>query len=103
MQRSIRAISIVIAACVCSIDLIRQCLYTFAWDFAINITAALAFRHGLPIYDPAVLHDLAVTQVSRKLDASFTTPFSSYIGPPTTALLLVPFSLPSFPLALALY
>jgi len=82
---------------------VRFSLYGFAYDFAINATAALALRRGLPLYDPLVMRQLGGEYAGSKLLALFTHPFNSYIGPPTTALLLVPFSLLPYPTAITIY
>lgn len=75
----------------------------FAWDFAINWTAALALRHGIPLYDATALQALAMTHIDDGMRQLFNGPFQRYISLPTTAMLLTPFSLLPFELATLLY
>lgn len=86
-----------------SLTLLQRCLNEFAWDYAINWTAGYALRSGILIYDQAALRQLGQSQVSPFLRVAFTNPFNSYIGPPSTALLYLPFTFVHYTLALWLY
>ncbi|MCC7516733.1 MAG: DUF2029 domain-containing protein [Pseudomonadales bacterium] len=71
----------------------QQAFTGFAWDFAVNVTAAQALLDGLPLYDKAVLYTLAQNTISHpNAGALFRGAFTSYVGLPTTALLHLPFA-----------
>ncbi len=85
------------------VSLWRQFTFQEPWDFAINWTAAQSLRRGLSLYSPDDLRNLGQLLIGPGMFDMFRDPFSSYIGPPSTALLLLPFTLVSFPVALILY
>lgn len=102
-RRLLPIVVVASAALLFAVRLSRSFAAEFAWDFAINWTAASALRSGVPLYDGAALRQIGLTQVGRIMESTFTTPYNSYIGPPTTALLYLPFTWLAFPAALALY
>ena len=73
----------------------------FPWDFAINYTASVALRRGVSLYDHEALRRLGTELTGRNV--GFTDLFTSYIGPPTTAFLHLPFSHWAFDEAVTLY
>jgi hypothetical protein len=75
----------------------------FAWDFAINWTAARGLRRGISLYDWESLRQIATAEIGPPMDSQFSGPFSAYISPPSTALFLLPFSYLPFSAALFLY
>lgn len=75
----------------------------FAWDFAINWTAAHGVRSGLSVYDSGALQGLGKSLIGSQMPNIFTAFFNSYIGPPSTVFIYFPFTLFSFPNALILY
>ena len=75
----------------------NQAFGGFAWDFAINRTAAQGWQAGVSLYDRAVLHQLAVEQIADNNSAKlFNGRFTSFVGLPTTAMLHLPFIATSF-------
>ena len=103
MRRLLPLIAIGIAALFFALRLSRSLASEFAWDFAINWTAAHALRSGVPLYDGAALRQIGLARIGPILQSTFTTPYNSYLGPPSTALLYLPFTWLAFPAALALY
>lgn len=74
-----------------------QAFSGFAWDFAINRTAAQGMRNGVSLYDRAALHQLAVDHIEDKnSEKLFNGRFTSFVGLPTTAMLHLPFTLMPF-------
>ena len=77
---------------------------SFAWDFGVDWTASQGMRQGISLYDPARLGALAQQLIAGpQTQALFSREFADYINPPSTALLLLPFTLLSFAAALATY
>ena len=77
---------------------------SFAWDFGVDWTASQGMRQGISLYDPARLGALAQQLIADpQTQALFSREFAGYINPPSTALLLLPFTLLSFAAALATY
>jgi hypothetical protein len=74
-----------------------------AWDFAVNWTAAQGLGQGISLYDREGLRHLGEQLIGPQMNAMFRDPFTSYIGPPSTALLYLPFTPFSFEVALLLY
>jgi hypothetical protein len=103
MKNRVIAVALLLALVWFCFRIVYYSLHGFAYDFAINATAALALRRGLPLYDPLLMRQLGGEYAGPKLQGLFTQPFNSYIGPPTTALLLVPFTLLTYPTAIAVY
>lgn len=70
----------------------------FAWDFAINWTAARGALGSISLYDRSSQQQLAVSAIGPFMDRTFLEgkPFTGYIGPPTTALLFLPFTALSY-------
>ena len=69
----------------------------FAWDFAINRTAAQGMLNNVSLYDRAALHQLAIDHIADKnSEKLFNGRFTSFVGLPTTAMLQLPFTLMSF-------
>jgi alpha-1,2-mannosyltransferase len=62
-------------------------------DFDLNWVAARRLVERQPLYDGAAARAEAVRLVGPSMRSAYRTPFSSYIGPPTTALLHTPFLL----------
>ncbi len=80
----------------------QHAFHGFAWDFAINRTAALGLLEGISLYDRAALHQLAMTQTEMGARI-FNGPFTSYIGLPTTAIFHIPFALLPFEVSVLVY
>ncbi len=80
----------------------QHAFHGFAWDFAINRTAALGLLQGLSLYDRVALHQLAMTQTEMGARI-FNGPFTSYIGLPTTAIFHLPFALLPFESSVLVY
>jgi Glycosyltransferase family 87 len=74
-----------------------------AWDFAINWTATKGLENGISLYDRARLGELGRTLIGVEMSGTFTTTFNSYIGLPTTAIFLIPFTLWPFTLSLVFF
>jgi hypothetical protein len=75
----------------------RQAFSGFAWDFAINRTAAQGLLEGISPYDRAALHQLAVEQITDNNSAKlFNGRFTSFVGLPSTAFFHIPFAALSF-------
>jgi hypothetical protein len=72
----------------------------FPYDFAINWTAALALRQGVSIYDNPALQKLSIIHVGPIMATMFDQTFENYIGPPTTAVLHLPFTFLPFQFSL---
>jgi Glycosyltransferase family 87 len=71
----------------------------WSFDLAINYSAATLLRTGTKgIYDPQALRHAndQYIGVSKAHDLLYKNTFSSYINPPTTAIMLVPLSLLPF-------
>ncbi|NJM41048.1 MAG: hypothetical protein HC853_09865 [Anaerolineae bacterium] len=64
----------------------------FAWDFAINWTAARGLLEGVSLYDWHSLQAIGITHIGPRMADLFQDPYTSYIGLPTTALFLLPFA-----------
>jgi hypothetical protein len=75
----------------------------FAWDYSINWTAALGSRLGFSLYDRDALRLVGEAEVGPIMGDLFTHQFTSYIGLPTTALALVPFTALDFTGSLLIY
>jgi hypothetical protein len=75
----------------------------FAWDFAINWTAARGQLDGVSLYDWQNLQAIGITHIGPRMADLFQDPFTSYIGLPTTALFVLPFAHLSFAWATLLY
>ncbi len=84
------------------IELIKR---KFAWDYAINWTAAQGMLRNISLYDKTALSTLGVELIGPKMQGLFSeiNTFTGYIGPPTTALLLLPFTFFPFDTSLFLY
>jgi hypothetical protein len=80
-----------------------QCARRPAWDFAVNWSAAQGLRRGLSLYDPAGQRPLALALVGPWMGSLFDEPLRSYTNPPSTSLVFLPFTVLSFPAALALF
>ena len=76
---------------------------SYPWDFAINWTAAHALLQHMPLYDRAAMSQLSQRLVGPEMSLLYKDTFSSYISPPSTALLMVPFTLWPFQQAVFLY
>ena len=63
-----------------------------AYDFEINWVAAHRLLDGEPLYDRDATREDAVELVGESHADLYETTFGSYIGPPSTALLYVPFT-----------
>lgn len=75
----------------------QQAFGGFAWDFAINRTAAQGMLNGVSLYDRAALHQLAIDHIAdQNSEKLFNGRFTSFVGLPTTAMLHLPFALMSF-------
>ena len=75
----------------------NQSFSGFAWDFAINRTAAQGLLEGISPYDRAALHQLAVEQITDNNSAKlFNGRFTSFVGLPSTAFFHIPFAALSF-------
>jgi hypothetical protein len=85
------------------VSLWKQFAMQEPWDFAINWTAAQSMRRGLSLYSPDDLRQLGQLLIGPDMVNVFRDPFTSYIGPPATAMLLLPFTLLRFPEAVLLY
>jgi hypothetical protein len=81
----------------------RCCTNDFAWDFAINWTAARGMQTGLSIYDRESLQELGRSLIGPVMNETFRVQFDSYISPPSTAFILLPFTGWTFPTSLAIY
>lgn len=77
--------------------------HRFAWDYAINWTAAQAVRSGVSVYDREALRALGAESIGQQMSGLFDETFRSYIGLPTTALLLTPFTFFAYATSLWLY
>jgi hypothetical protein len=86
-----------------AVVLVARSSQEFAWDYAINWTAARALREHISLYDGNALRALGVQFIGQELVEKFNHPFTSYIGLPTTAIFLLPFTFWSFPESLFLY
>ncbi len=73
------------------------------WDFAINYTASTALTRGVGLYAGEPLRDLAHQIVGPWVRNIFSSTFDSYIGPPTTATILLPFTLLPFATSIVVY
>jgi hypothetical protein len=69
-----------------------KAFHGFAWDYAVNWTAALALREGLSLYDHAALQQLAISHIDSGANRLFSGRFTSFVGLPTTAIFHLPFS-----------
>lgn len=95
--------ALIAAAIYFVISLLRHSAGQLPWDFAINWTAAQAMRQGIPLYSHNELQLLAQSLIGPGMAPMFRDQFTSYIGPPSTALLMLPFTLLAFPQAVLLY
>jgi len=86
-----------------SVRLWQRCVNDFAWDYAINWIAAQGMKSGLSLYNESGLRQLGLTLIGPQASALFTGPFGSYIGLPSTAFLLLPFTFGSFSASLLAY
>ena len=86
-----------------SVRLWQRCVNDFAWDYAINWIAAQAMKSGLSLYNESGLRQLGLALIGPQASALFTGPFGSYIGLPSTAFLLLPFTFGSFSASLLVY
>ena len=75
----------------------------FPGDFAVNWTAAQALRRGISLYDRERLRALGVELIGPRMRGFFGNTFDSYVGPPTTAYLFVPFTAFEFERSTMLY
>ena len=103
MPVKFRVYSIVLLLLLSSLLLLVQASRGFAWDYSINWTASLALRNGISLYDRNALRELGVQTVGPVMSRLFDDPFTSYIGLPTTAMLLLPFTAWTFPVSLLIY
>jgi hypothetical protein len=103
MKNRLTGAALAIAAVLFAVPLWRRCVNEFAWDYGINWTAGYALRTGLPLYDQPGLRQIGQDLANPVLRVAFTSPFNSYIGPPTTALLYLPFTFMPFAASLWLY
>ncbi|MDQ3704354.1 MAG: DUF2029 domain-containing protein [Chloroflexota bacterium] len=60
-------------------------------------------RQGISLYSLPQLHDLAPSLTGPYAETLFQDPFTSYIGPPSTALLFLPFTFLPFDTSVAFY
>lgn len=75
----------------------RQAFSGFAWDFAINRTAAQGLLADVSPYDRAALHQLAIAQIpDQNSEKLFNGRFTSFVGLPSTAMFHLPFTAMSF-------
>jgi hypothetical protein len=75
----------------------RQAFSGFAWDFAINRTAAHGLLAEVSPYDRAALHQLAIAQIpDQNSEKLFNGRFTSFVGLPSTAMFHLPFTAMSF-------
>jgi Glycosyltransferase family 87 len=75
----------------------------FAFDFNVNWVAAQRLVDHQPLYDAAASRAEAVRDVSPRMRFFYDSPFSSYIGPPLTALVHAPLLLFPHDTSLALF
>lgn len=75
----------------------------FAWDFAINWTAAHGMQSGLSVYDNEALQSLGKSLIGSHMPDIFASTFNSYIGLPSTVFVYFPFTLFSFSHAVIFY
>ena len=75
----------------------------FPWDYSINWTASLALRNGVSLYDGTALREIGVQNVGLVMSPLFYQPFTSYIGLPTTAMFLLPFTIWGFSTSVLVY
>lgn len=97
------AIGVALAALYFLFHLWLRVTFGFAYDFAINWTAAVAQRAGISLYDHATLHQLGLRLIGPDMAGTFRETYTSYIGPPTTALMYRPFVGLTFGVGLTLY
>src|SRR6478609_2814869 len=102
-HKSLLVVIIALSAIYFTFLVIRQCQSEPAWDFSINWTAAQGMRQGISLYSQDQLRILGQSLAGPAMDVMFRDSFTSYIGPPTTALLLLPFTLLAFPQAVLIY
>jgi alpha-1,2-mannosyltransferase len=55
------------------------------------------------MYSSDALHQLALTTIGPSMEPMFQDTFTSYIGPPSTALLMLPFTFVPFSVAIIIY
>lgn len=103
MKNRLIGAALAVAAVLFAATLYRRWASEFAWDFAINWMGGYALRVGLPLYDGAALRPVATGLVSPLMRHEYGQIYTSYVGPPTTALLLLPLSYLPFSGALFLY
>lgn len=73
------------------------------WDYTVNWVAAQGMRQGISLYSPPQLHDLGLSLTGPYAQSLFLDPFTSYIGPPSTALLLLPLTFLPFAASITVY
>jgi hypothetical protein len=73
------------------------------WDYTVNWVAAQGLRQGISLYSPPQLHDLGLSLTGPYAQSLFLDPFTSYIGPPSTALLLLPLTFLPFAASITVY
>jgi len=96
-------IILLIAGIYFSTQLWIRCTRNFALDFAINWTATTGLTRGISLYDRDRLKSLGQSLIGPVMADTFSETFNSYIGLPTTAVFLLPFSVWTFPVSLAIY
>jgi len=108
-HRALLALVVVLAGAIYALALLLALLLTdstperFPHDLAINWTAARGQLAGVSLYDWGGQQRLALAEIGEPTGNYFQSLFTSYISPPTTALLMLPFALLSFPIATGLY
>lgn len=68
-------------------------LSTIAYDLPINYAAAWDLRHGGHLYDPQRLEEVARQLGLPRGPLPYTTLYASYLQPPLSAILTIPFTL----------
>src|SRR5262245_18802363 len=74
-----------------------------AVDFPINWTAAYAAREGISVYSTTPLQALSAQHIGSSTYGTFTSTFLSYIGPPATAMLHMPYTWVGYGVAVAIH
>jgi hypothetical protein len=72
-------------------------------DFSINWTAALALRDGTSLYAGASLRALSIRHIGAWTAPLYASTFTSYLGPPSTAMLHLPYTWLPFGVALVIH
>ncbi|HYP41930.1 MAG TPA: glycosyltransferase family 87 protein, partial [Chloroflexia bacterium] len=90
-------------ALVSGVSVLQYTAQQFPWDFTINWVAAQGMRQGISLYAHDELRNLSLSLVGPHGATLFQDTYTSYIGLPSTALLMQPFTLLPFADAVTVY